>query len=61
MRYIVKQIHDPSIDKTYYGVFTDQELGFIHHVGEEQNLILLLDREDHAYEICRILNEEDNN
>ena len=60
MRYIVKQMYDPSIDKTYYGVFTDQEVGFVHHIGEEQNLILLLDTEEHANIICEILNKEDN-
>lgn len=60
MKYIVKQVYDPSIDKTYYGVFTDQELGFVHHVGEYQNLILMLDTEEHANIICEILNKEDN-
>ena len=60
MKYIVKQIHDPAIDKTYYGVFTNQELGFVHHIGEEQNLILLLDEEEHANMICHILNLEDD-
>ena len=60
MKYIVKQVYDPSIDKTYYGVFTDQEVGFVHHIGEEQNLILLLDTEEHANIICEILNKEDN-
>lgn len=61
MRYIVKQMYDPSINKTYYGVFTDQELGFVHHMDEYQNLILMLDTEEHANIICDILNEEDNN
>ena len=59
MKYIVKPIHDPSIDKTYYGVFINQELGFVHHIGEDQNLLLLLDTEEHANIICEILNEED--
>jgi hypothetical protein len=60
MKYIVKQMYDPSIDRIYYGVFTDQELGFIHHESEDQNLLLLLDEEEHANIICAILNEEDN-
>lgn len=59
MRYIVKQMYDPSIDRTYYGVFIDQELGFVHHESEDQNLLLLLDTEEHANIICEILNEED--
>lgn len=40
MRYVVKQIDDPSIDKICYGIYIGQDL------------ILLLNEKDHAYKIC---------
>lgn len=40
MRYVVKQIDDPSIDKIHYGIYFGQDL------------ILLLDEKNHAYKLC---------
>lgn len=58
MKYVVKQVDDPSTDRIYYGVYVDQDLGYLYYKAED--LILLLDREEHANIICYILNLEDN-
>ncbi len=55
MKYIVKVVHDPSTDKTRYGVYHSM------YSGKHLSLILLLDTEEHADIICNILNEEENN
>ena len=53
MKYIVKVVHDPSTDKTRYGVYHSM------YSGKHLSLILLLDTEEHANIICDILNEEE--